>query len=99
MAWTVPCERLTETKTEAGVFGNGEFDGLLVLSENFGAGDNALGVAVVPGTTRHVQSSSEMTGFIMVTVKTGKGTTFVVVPTIDQDDVNEVCDVDAKDEF
>ena len=55
--------------------------------------------ATVTGIPRHVQSSSDFTGFIMVPVTTGKMTTFVMVPMIDQYDVYEVCDVDTKDEF
>ena len=64
---------------------------------------NALGIvscnAIVTGVPKHVKTSKQFNGFILIPVSTGKVTAFTVVPLIEKYDVYEIRDELSDSEF
>ncbi|MEQ9310247.1 MAG: hypothetical protein RLN90_12400 [Balneolaceae bacterium] len=55
--------------------------------------------AIISGIPTYLDSKSDFNGFIMVPIMTGKVTTFMMVPLIDEYDIYEIRDQESSDTF
>jgi hypothetical protein len=70
----------------------------LLPSEAQGKGKVA-GSAIITGIPQFVKANSDFVGFVMIPMSTGKSTTIMMIPMIDQYDVYEIRDEVTSKEF
>ncbi len=70
----------------------------LLPSEAQGKGKVA-GSAIITGIPQFVQANSDFVGFVMIPISTGKSTTMMMIPMIDQYDVYELRDEETSKVF